>query len=135
MSLGRVLIVDDEADVRRTIRHILARVGYDVLDAEDGAQAIDLVRSGSPSGSVDVIICDLVMPKVNGMETIAFFRDQIPDVPVIVLTGYPKLDNAIELFQQGVIDYLVKPIVPERILESVEKAVNRGEWPEDRFRS
>ncbi len=125
MAKGRVLIVDDEADARKSIRLSLPKADYDVVEAEDGEQAIQAIRSGENPLLVDAVICDLVMPKVNGMEAIAFFRSQFPGVPILVLTGHPNIENLNELYQQGVVDYLVKPIAPEKLLAAVEKAVSK----------
>ena len=124
MALGRVLIVDDEADLRKSIRLILTKADYDVVEAEDGEQAIAAIRSGDNPLLVSAIICDLVMPKVGGMEAIAYFRSQFPGVPILVLTGHPNIDNMTELHKQGVVDYLMKPIAPEKLLAVVEKAVS-----------
>ncbi len=125
MAEGRVLVVDDEADVRKSIRLILTQADYDVVEAEDGEQAIAAIRSGDNPLLVSAIICDLVMPKVNGMEAIAFFRSQFPGVPILVLTGHPNIENLNELYKQGVVDYLVKPIAPEKLLAVVEKAMQK----------
>ncbi len=123
MALGRVLVVEDEPDVRKTTRLVLEKAGYDVVEAEDGEQAIQAIRSGENPLLVDAIICDLVMPKVTGMEAIAYFRSQFPGVPILVLTGHASIENITELYKQGVVDYLVKPIAPEKLLAAVEKAV------------
>ena len=127
MAKGRVLVVDDEADLRKSARLILTKAGYDVVEAEDGEKAIQAIRSGDNPLLVDTIIMDLVMPKVNGVEAIAFMRSQFPKVPILVLTGHPNVQNAAELFKQGVVDYLVKPIVPDKLLASVDKAVKERE--------
>jgi len=103
----------------------LTKADYDVLEAEDGEQAIAAIRSGDNPLAVSAVICDLVMPKVNGMEAIAFFRSQFPGVPILVLTGHPNIENMTELYKQGVVDYLVKPIAPEKLLAVVEKAVSK----------
>ncbi len=124
MAEGRVLVVDDEADLRKAIRSILTKADYDVVEAEDGEQAIAAIRSGDNPLLVSAIICDLVMPKVGGMEAIAYFRSQFPGVPILVLTGHPNIENMSELYKQGVVDYLVKPIAPEKLLVVVEKAVS-----------
>ncbi|MDA2910138.1 response regulator [Nitrospiraceae bacterium AH_259_D15_M11_P09] len=123
MPKGRVLVVDDEADLRKDIRLILTKADSDIVEAEDGEQAIAAIRSGDNPLAVSAVICDLVMPKVNGMEAIAYFRSQFPGVPILVLTGHPNIDNMTELYQQGVEDYLVKPIAPETLLAAVEKAM------------
>ncbi len=125
MALGRVLIVDDEGDLRKAIRLILTKADYDVVEAEDGEQAIAAIRSGDNPLAVSAIICDMVMPKVSGMEAIAYFRWQFPGVPILVLTGHPNIEDMSELYKQGVVDYLLKPIAPEKLLAAVEKAVSK----------
>ena len=125
MPKERVLVVDDEADLRKSVRLTLTKGGYEVVEAEDGGKGIEALRSGDNPLMVDAVICDLMMPNVNGMEAIAYFRSQFPGVPVLVLTGQVKVDNLNELYQQGVVDYLVKPIAPEKLLAAVEKAVSK----------
>jgi two-component system chemotaxis response regulator CheY len=133
MGLGRVLIVDDEADLRKSLRVILTKAGYDVVEAQDGEEAVRTIRSGDNPLVVDAILCDLVMPNMNGMEAIAFFRAQFPGVPVVVLTGHPNIENVADLFKQGVMDYLVKPVIPEKLLAVMKKAVNSHELFKDQF--
>jgi len=123
MAKGRVLVVDDDADLRKSIRLVLTKAGYDVVEAEDGEKAVEVIRSGDNPLMMSAIICDLLVPKVSGMEAIAFFRSQFPGVPILVLTGHPNIENLNELYKQGVVDYLVKPIVPEKLLAAVERAV------------
>ena len=94
MSAGRILVVDDEADIRKTVSFTLSKAGYDIVEAEDGEAAMNKIREGDNPLMVDTIICDMQMPKVNGMESIAFFRQQFPSVPVIVLTGNPEIQGA-----------------------------------------
>jgi len=127
MGHGRVLVVDDEADLRKSIRLTLTKAGYDVVEAEDGGKAIEAVRSGDNPLMLDTIIMDLVMPRVNGVEAIAYLRSQFRGVPILVLTGHPNIDNMNELYKQGIVDYLVKPIVPDKLVAAVEKAVQQWE--------
>jgi two-component system chemotaxis response regulator CheY len=133
MGMGRVLVVDDEADLRKSIRLTLTKAGYDVVEAEDGQKAIQAIRSGDNPLMVDTVICDLMMPKVNGVETIAFLRSQFPGVPVIVLTGHPSTESAASLFKQGISEYLMKPVVPDKLIAAVQKAVNNRELFKDQF--
>jgi two-component system chemotaxis response regulator CheY len=123
MGKGRVLIVDDEADIRKTVRLTLTKEGFDVVEAEDGEKAIKEIGSGDNPRMVDAILCDIQMPKINGKEAVAFFRQQYPSVPVIILTGHPQVQDATELLKQGVVDYLVKPVQPEKLTEIVAKHV------------
>ncbi len=123
MSLGRILVVDDEADVRKSVRLVLTKAGYEVREAEDGEKAITQIRSNDNPFKVSLIICDIHMPKVNGMEAIAYFRQEFPSVPVIVLTGEPEIAGATHLFKLGIVDYLEKPISPEKLTQVVHKSV------------
>ena len=133
MPLGRVLVVDDEPEIRKSVRLILSKAGYDVVEAEDGEKGIAAIRSGDNPVMVDTIICDLKMPKIQGQEAVAFFRAQFPSVPVIVLTGHPETKGAAELFKKGIVDYLVKPIEPEKLKAVVAKAVKQHELFKDQF--
>ena len=128
MSEGRVLVVDDEADVRKSVRLILSKAGYEVIEAEDGEVGVQTVKSGDNPFSLDAIICDLNMPKMSGMEAIPYFRSQFPSCPVIVLTGAGTVDRATTLFKQGVVEFLTKPIDQEKLLGTVKKAVKEGGW-------
>ena len=131
MGLGRVLVVDDEPDIRTSVRMILSKAGYDVIEAEDGEKGIAAVRSGDNPLLLNAIICDLQMPKINGMEAITFFRAQFPSVPVIVLTGTGTIDKARTLFKQGVMDFLIKPIESAKLTEAVSKAVKQSGCKDD----
>lgn len=131
MGLGRVLVVDDEADVRKSVRLTLVKAGYDVVEAEDGEKAIQAIRSGDNPLMVEAIVTDIHMPKVSGMEAIAFFRSEFPSVPIIVLTGQPDLAGASHLYKQGVVEYLVKPIEPEKLTAAVHKAVKEHVFKDD----
>lgn len=124
---GRVLVTDDEPDVRKLVRMVLTKAGYDVLEAEDGGKAIEVLNTGENRLMLDVIICDIRMPKINGMEAIAYFRKEYPRVPVIVLTGFPDTDMATSLLRQGVADYLVKPVEAETLRTAVARAMEMRE--------
>ena len=131
MIKGRVLVVDDEADVRSSVRLILTKAGYDVIEAENGLAAINALKSGDNPIAVDAIICDLEMPKMGGIEAIPNFLFQFPSCPIIVLSGSITLESAARLFKpgilfkQGVEAFLSKPIDQERLLSAVNKAVNK----------
>jgi CheY-like chemotaxis protein len=124
---GRVLVVDDEADVRKVVRMTLQKAGYDVLEAENGEKAIETINAGENRLLLDVLVCDIRMPKINGVEAIAYFRANYPRVPVIVLTGFPDADMATSMLRQGVVDYLVKPVEGEKLRESVARAMDQRE--------
>jgi two-component system chemotaxis response regulator CheY len=133
MAEGRVLVVDDDEDIRETVRLTLTKAGFNVVQAEDGAAGIEAIRSGDNHLAVDTIICDMQMPKVNGMEAVAYFREQFPSVPVIVLTGNPEISGANTLFKQGIVEYLTKPVDQEILVTAVKKAVNGHVLFKDQF--
>jgi two-component system chemotaxis response regulator CheY len=133
MSMGRVLVVDDQADVRKAVRLILTKAGYDVVEAEDGGKGIAAIKADGNALLVDTIVCDLYMPKVNGMEAIAYFREQFPSVPVVVLTGKPDIQNIPSLFKQGIADYLVKPIEADKLMAAVHQAAQEHVLFKDQF--
>jgi two-component system, chemotaxis family, chemotaxis protein CheY len=131
MSEGRVLVIDDEPDVRKSVRLILSKAGYDVIEAEDGEVGVQTVKSGENPLTLNAIICDLNMPKMSGMEAIPYFRSQFPSCPVIVLTGAGTVDRATTLFKQGVMEFLTKPIDKDKLLGAVKKAMTEGGWKDD----
>jgi DNA-binding NtrC family response regulator len=120
MSLGRVFIIDDEEHVRKMVGLALKQGGYEVFEAADGEEAMATIQSGP---SVQAIICDIALPKVNGHDLIAFIRMKLPSVPVIVLTGHPDVQGAASLFKLGVVDYLIKPAQAQTLLEAVRRAI------------
>jgi two-component system chemotaxis response regulator CheY len=122
---GRILIVDDEKNIRDLIRMTLTKAGYDVLEAEDGAKAVEILRKDDNPLMVDVITCDIRMPKVNGIEAIAFFRKEFPSIPVVVITGFPETEMAVSLLKQGVSDYVPKPVESQKLLAVVAKAMEQ----------
>ncbi len=122
---GRILVVDDEPDIRKVVRMTLEKAGYQVLEAEDGEKAIEIINTGENRLMLDVMICDIRMPKVNGVEAIAYFRKEWPKVPLIVLTGFPDTEMATSFLRQGVVDYLVKPVEGEKLRAAVAKAMEQ----------
>ncbi|MEQ1848122.1 MAG: response regulator, partial [Nitrospira sp.] len=98
-----------------------------VLEAENGEKAIETINYGENRLLLDVMICDIRMPKVNGIEAIAYFRQNYTRVPLIVLTGFPDTDMATALLRQGVVDYLVKPVEGEKLKASVARAMEQRE--------
>ncbi len=121
--LHHILVVDDDEEVREGILLQLSDTRYTILEAEDGEKAIECLNDNALT--VDLIICDVRMPKINGVEAVAHFRREFSGTPVIVLTGFPDLDLAVEFMKEGVVDYLVKPVEKAKLVETVEKAVSQ----------
>ena len=122
---GRVLVVDDEPSVRTIVRLILEKAGYDVLEADNGEAAIEALNAGENRLVLDVVICDIRMPKINGVEAIEYFQREYPHVPLIVHTAYPETRMAVSFMRSGVTDYLMKPVEAERLRGAVKKAMEQ----------
>ncbi|ODT43840.1 MAG: two-component system response regulator [Nitrospira sp. SCN 59-13] len=123
VTLGRVLVVDDEDSIRSLLRMMLTQAGYDVEEADDGGKAVEVLNSGDNPLMLDAIICDIRMPRINGVEAITYFRAQYPSLPVIVLTGYHDEVLASTLRREGIVEFLEKPAEREQILASVAQAI------------
>jgi len=126
MAKGRILVVDDEEDVREVLRLHLEGAGYNVLEAENGEVGISVLRSEDNMVNIGLILCDIRMPKVNGVECVDFLRKEAPGIPVVMVTGYPDTEMATAFMKKGVKDYLVKPVEKEKLLSVVAKIVAAG---------
>jgi CheY-like chemotaxis protein len=119
--MATVLVVDDSAVDRRFVGGILSRDGkFRVEFAEDGSQALSRMREARP----DLIVTDLQMPNRNGLELVAAVRMHHPDVPIILMTGHGSEDLAVEALHRGAANYVPKPQLGERLLESVDEALS-----------
>lgn len=118
-SRGSVLVVDDDAMVRRSMARLLAQRGYDVTTAPDGADAI-LRISKEP---VDVIVSDIAMPGMDGIQLLREVREHDLLVPVVLITGEPAVSTAVAALQYGAFHYLTKPAAPDEVDRIVERGV------------
>ena len=119
--------MDDEADIRKSVRLILSKAGYDVVEAEDGEAGVRAIKRGDNPFALGAIVCDLNMPKMSGMEAIPYFRSQFPHASVIVLSGEVTTERTKILLKQGVSDVLSKPIKQETLLAAIKKAFDVGD--------
>jgi adenylate cyclase len=103
----KILIVDDEEGVRRSLKKLLQRDGYDIFLAENGTEAIDIVRQHV--NEIETVICDFKMPGLDGLETLMEIGNINPEIIKIILTGYATLDRAIESVNSGIDGFLTKP--------------------------
>jgi len=111
---ARVLVVDDDAEIRTLLSRHLRRLGYTVEEAGDGEEALALVGKVVP----DVVVTDMAMPRLDGLGLLKALQRQDPDLPVIVLTGHGSFENAIQAMREGVLfDYLMKPLPDLALLE------------------
>lgn len=126
MPKGKVLIIDDESDVRDVLKFHLSENNYQIIEAENGQEGMDLLKSGDNLSNVGVILCDIRMPKVNGIECIQYIRQEAPGIPIVVVTGFPDTQMAVNLLNEGVKDYLVKPVEKEKLVSTVNNLIAAG---------
>ena len=118
-----VLVVDDEANLRKVLAALLRREGYEVLTASDGEEALQLLQYQT----VDVILSDQRMPKVDGLTLLKEVMDKHSDVPVIILTAHGSVDSAVEAIKLGAFDYLTKPFDKDELQMVIRKALATAE--------
>jgi EAL domain-containing protein (putative c-di-GMP-specific phosphodiesterase class I) len=116
---GRVLVADDEPMLLRGLDRVLTRAGYEVVTANDGHQAAELLTQLE----FDAIVSDISMPGMNGIQLLRRARERDLDVPVLLVTGAPAVETAVEALEYGAFQYLTKPVDAKRFEQAVEKAV------------
>lgn len=121
MSQNKILIIDDEKSIRRTLRDILEYEKYDVDDAEDGAQGIKKIEANG----YDLILCDIKMPKMDGMEVLEK-SISISEAPVVMISGHGNIETAVDAIKKGAYDYIAKPLDLNRLLVTVRNALDKG---------
>jgi DNA-binding NtrC family response regulator len=117
-----VLVVDDEAAVRRFTIRVLEREGYAVVEARDGVEALELIKQGETV--VEVVVSDIVMPRLNGVELMQALFAVIPDLPVILMSGYATSALA-DVGIAAPCAILPKPFLSERLLEEVRRCIGQ----------
>jgi DNA-binding response OmpR family regulator len=125
--VGRILVIDDEATLRRTLTRILEKAGCQVETAEDGRQAL-IFLGGS---EFDLVFLDIHLPHIDGIEVLREVRQQNQSLPVVLLTGYGTMQSAVEALRLGATDYLLKPIDPD-VLVSRTRTILRERAVEQR---
>ena len=119
----RILIVDDEADSRDALAELTQRWGYDVQTASDGTEALRRAIEGHP----DVILTDLVMPNMDGLWLLRALRAEIPECPVVLLTGRGTIQTAVQAIKEGAYDFIEKPLEIPRLRIVLERALEKKE--------
>ena len=118
---AKVLVVDDEAIVRESLRDWLGEVGHQVLTAENGTQALEVIQKEKPA----VLITDLVMPGIDGIELMKRAKEISPGIEAIIITAYGSIPTAINAIREGAYDYIEKPFCPERAEILIDKLMER----------
>ncbi|BBL74095.1 sigma-54-dependent transcriptional regulator [Methylomagnum ishizawai] len=121
MNHSRVLVVDDEANARRMLEILLARLGCQVLTAADGQEALDILHGGA----VHLVVTDLNMPRMDGLGLLAALRQEGNPVPVILVTAYGTVETAVAAMKQGAFDYLIRPLDLDQVELVVRRALDR----------
>jgi DNA-binding NtrC family response regulator len=123
----KVLVADDEAIIRESLRDWLNDTGHHVLTAEDGARALEIIEKERPA----IAIVDLVMPGVDGIELLKRAKEILPSIEVIVITAYASIPTAIAAMKEGAYDYVEKPFSPERVELLIRKLVEHQRLVEE----
>jgi DNA-binding NtrC family response regulator len=118
-----ILLADDDLNLRRVLEFQLTGAGYKVSAARDGAEALEIFRSGD----FDCVVTDLRMPKLSGLELLEKIKAENADVPVIVITAFGEVETAVTAMKAGAFDYINKPFNRDEILLTLERAVNFSE--------
>lgn len=121
MSNPRILVIDDEMIVCESCKRILEEDGYEVETALSGREAIDKMKENP----FDIVLTDLKMPEIDGMEILRTFRKEYPDTIVIMITGFSTVETAVEAMKLGAFDYIPKPFTPDEVSIVVRKAIDQ----------
>ena len=115
-----ILIVDDNYDMLELLQRNLKALNFHTYKASSVMEAIDILKYSS----IDLLITDLQMPGINGIELIKYVQEHFPMIPKLVITGFPSVDSAVDAVKSGAVDYLAKPFTNEELKKSVKNLVN-----------
>ena len=118
---SRILVIDDEAEIRRSVRMILEYEGYDVLEASSGPEGIALSEKESP----DLIFLDVKMPGMDGLEVLQRIKASNDAIPVVIISGHGTVTTAVEATKAGAFDFIEKPLASERVLVTIRNALDQ----------
>ncbi len=116
---GRILVVDDERSIRDILAQVLGYEGYEVSTASSGGEALAAYRTRAS----DLVILDVKMQGIDGLDTLAQLRQQDPDVRVVMISGHATIATAVQAVKQGAFDFLEKPLDADRLLVTVQRAM------------
>jgi DNA-binding NtrC family response regulator len=117
----RILVVDDEKNIRLMLDQALVTAGYEVVSAIDGEHALEKVQAGD----LDAVLLDMKLPGIDGIEVLRRVRSSHPNLPVVMITAHGTVETAVEAMKLGALDYLRKPFTPEEIRSTVAKVLDR----------
>lgn len=120
--MARILIIDDEKNIRSTLREIFEYENFDVAEAVDGEEGLNMFLKED----YDVVLCDIKMPKLDGLEVLAVAHQAKPDIPFVMISGHGTIDTAVEATRNGAYDFLSKPPDLNRLLITIRNAMDRS---------
>lgn len=125
--MARLIIVDDESSIRAALRDILEYEGYDIDEAKDGEEGLNKILNGQ----YDVALCDIRMPKLEGLDVLLKTREAGVQTPFVMVSAYGNVENAVEATKRGAFDFITKPPDLNRLLVTVRNALERGKMAEE----
>lgn len=120
--MSRILVIDDERSIRNTLKDILEYEQYEVELAEDGLKGLEKIKAGE----YDVILCDIKMPGMDGIELLEKLTDLSSDIPVVMISGHGNIDTAVESIKKGAFDFIEKPLDLNRLLITIRNAMDKS---------
>ncbi len=120
--MSRILVIDDERSIRNTLKDILEYEKYEVDLAEDGPKGLDKIKSGE----FDVVLCDIKMPGMDGIEVLEKLMEMGTDLPVVMISGHGNIDTAVEAIKKGAFDFIEKPLDLNRLLITIRNAMDKS---------
>lgn len=120
-KIGRIMVVDDEENIREVLSNYLESLGYEVITASDGQDALLKFEAGA----FDLIVSDLLMPNIDGLELLRKVREKDRDVVFLMITGYPSIETAVEAIKKGAYDYITKPFHMEDVKIRIERSFEK----------
>ncbi len=119
MSKGKILVIDDEDIVLISCKRALEPEGYDVKTVKSGVEGLKTAENED----FDIVMTDLKMPDVDGIEVLRIIKERKPAVEVVIMTGYQTVETAVKAIKLGAFDYIEKPFTPEQIISVIKNAI------------
>lgn len=120
--MSRILVIDDERSIRNTLKDILEYEKYQVDLAEDGFKGLELIGASD----YEIILCDIKMPEMDGLEVLQKIQELKPDIPVVMISGHGNIDTAVESIKHGAFDFIQKPLDLNRLLITIRNAMDKS---------
>ncbi|HEC43075.1 MAG TPA: sigma-54-dependent Fis family transcriptional regulator, partial [Bacteroides sp.] len=121
--MAKILVIDDEKSIRNTLKDILETEEHEVVAAEDGPKGLELFAEGK----FEVVLCDIKMPGMDGIEVLGKILEQPDDIPVIMISGHGDIEIAVDAIKKGAFDFLEKPLDLNRLLITIRHALERSD--------